>query len=483
MKTNRLVVTLNKAMQTSIERGLNQIYANSNLVNEFVVRPSFLLQDGQSMWVTFKNAETNATVTLKPTLLAERRATKDVILEVDNDVAQLPQEASAGCEYYTALPAEITGSASKWYFSIKICQIPQGEDYSDEDVVKQTQTKTGDVNYFTVYNSLAGAGPSGDAPSELDVVALYNTAIYAKGEAEQSAQDAESYAQQAQQAAQDVNASNYAPYVGEDGKWYQYSKQEQRYVDTGVTAQGPQGLQGERGLQGEKGDKGEKGEKGDRGEQGPAVDTSKLVTTDTDQTIISGKTIILPAESAFAISNADGAMLSVNTLAGERAIDIDREGVGDIPLRFNSDGGTEGQVLTSMGAGKTPQWRDVPQSSAVNKLYRHSLILRDAVSASANTSNTFVCAELFNSDSNEYTDPWEVVEKLTSRISAHGVVKSSTTTSNSVFTVVFIEPTDATVVPKINLGSIITNVNSGATTYSSKPFTIYYISDSVTEIG
>ena len=109
MKTNRLVVTLNKAMQTSIERGLNQIYANSNLVNEFVVRPSFLLQDGQSMWVTFKNAETNATVTLKPTLLAERRATKDVVLEVDNDVAQLPQEASAGCEYYTALPAEITG--------------------------------------------------------------------------------------------------------------------------------------------------------------------------------------------------------------------------------------------------------------------------------------------------------------------------------------------------------------------------------------
>ena len=126
MQSNRLVATLNKEMQIGFERGLNQVYENSNLVNEFVVRPSFLLEPMQSLWVTFKDAESNATLTLKPTLLAERKVTaiNSDEQDVDNDVAQIAQTVSTGYEYYTLLPKEIMQVPGTWYFSVEICQVP-----------------------------------------------------------------------------------------------------------------------------------------------------------------------------------------------------------------------------------------------------------------------------------------------------------------------------------------------------------------------
>lgn len=254
MQSNRLVVTLNKEMQIGFERGLNQVYENSNLVNEFVVKPSFLLETMQSLWVTFKDAESNATLTLKPTLLAERKVTaiNSDKQDVDNDVAQIAQTVSTGYEYYTLLPKEIMQAPGTWYFSVEICQVPERTNDSEDDIAELTQIKTSDIASFTVYSSLAGEGPNGSAPSDLDVVNLYNTAVEAAANAEISAS-------KAQEAAQTVNASNYAPYVGEDGNWWQYDKAQQKYVNTDVPAQGPQGVQGPVGPRGPQGERGSDG--------------------------------------------------------------------------------------------------------------------------------------------------------------------------------------------------------------------------------
>ena len=70
----------------------------------------------------------------------------------------------------------------------------------------------------------------------------------------------------------------------QNGTWWTFDQYTQVYVDTGVEAQGPQGIQGEKGLKGDtgstgpKGDTGEtgpQGEKGDTGPQGPKGDTGE----------------------------------------------------------------------------------------------------------------------------------------------------------------------------------------------------------------
>ena len=40
MQSNRLVVTLDGNMQIGFERGIQEVYKNSHLINDFVVRPS-----------------------------------------------------------------------------------------------------------------------------------------------------------------------------------------------------------------------------------------------------------------------------------------------------------------------------------------------------------------------------------------------------------------------------------------------------------
>ena len=202
MQSNRLIVTLNKEMQIGFERGLNQVYENSNLVNEFVVKPSFLLETGQSMLVTFKNAKSNATLTLKPTLLAKRAITAACSDEqaIDNDVAQMQQTVSSGYEYFTMLSGDVMRFPGEWYFSIQICQLPEGTSYSDEDITKLTQVKTSDIAGFTVYSSLAGAGPNGSAPSDFDVLALYQSAESAVAAAAASANNAATSATEAKAA-------------------------------------------------------------------------------------------------------------------------------------------------------------------------------------------------------------------------------------------------------------------------------------------
>lgn len=62
------------------------------------------------------------------------------------------------------------------------------------------------------------------------------------------------------------SSSNFAPYVGEDGYWYEFDKTTGEFVNTNVKAQGPKGEQGDKG---DKGDKGNTGAQGPMGEIGP----------------------------------------------------------------------------------------------------------------------------------------------------------------------------------------------------------------------
>jgi len=86
----------------------------------------------------------------------------------------------------------------------------------------------------------------------------------------QSCVDAAAAASSAAQAAERAAAASVnQPKLSEDGSWMVWDADTGAYVDTGLSAVGPEGKQGETGQQGRQGEKGEKGEKGDPGEQGP----------------------------------------------------------------------------------------------------------------------------------------------------------------------------------------------------------------------
>ena len=68
------------------------------------------------------------------------------------------------------------------------------------------------------------------------------------------------------------SSSNFAPYIGEDGYWYEFDKETGKFVNTMVKAQGPQGvqgIQGPAGVQGPQGEQGPQGAKGATGATGP----------------------------------------------------------------------------------------------------------------------------------------------------------------------------------------------------------------------
>lgn len=243
MQSSRLVVTLNNKMETGFESGINEIYKNSHLINDFVVRPSFLLAPTETLWGTFQNAEENPTVQLKSSMLARKttvaNSTKQV---VNNNESQIVQTTETGYEYYLQLPDDVLINAGPWYFSLEIREIP------DSATPEQYESiSTSDFNTFTVHNSLAGANADGSTPTDLDIAGLYKTATEASAqsaqsaaEAANSAEEAANSAEEAKQAAEDVIESNRAPYIGENGHWYQYDKSLQEFVDTGVNAQGPE---------------------------------------------------------------------------------------------------------------------------------------------------------------------------------------------------------------------------------------------------
>lgn len=273
LKSSRIVVTLDADMNVKFlngplgdngEKGSTAplLYLNSHLVNDFVVRPSFLLTPQQTLYATFANAEeyNDATVKLEPILLAKRQTTvaNSTMQMVDGNVSQIEQaDETGGIEYYLQLPDDILKNPSTWYFSLSVRVIP---DTANPTVF--TQVYTSGVYSFEVFNSLAGA--HNGTPTDLGVSALWEQTL-------QNANDAKEAAAAAEESASGVIAANAAPYIGENGNWYEFDKTTMQYVNTGIQAkgqEGPQGPQGEQGVQGEQGKQGIQGEQGIQGVPG-----------------------------------------------------------------------------------------------------------------------------------------------------------------------------------------------------------------------
>lgn len=255
MQSNRLVVTLDKDMNINYESGIQTVYLNSYLTKEFVVRPEFKLGTGETMWVRFYQ---EGATPLEEILLAERtstkaNSTKQVIGGNLDDIVQTDESFK---EYYTQLPQAVLRNGDTWQFSLARVVLYDNattslDDKTTYELIRQAST-TG-IYGFKVNNSLASE--ANGVPNDKTVANLYEVVLENAAQAAQSAADA-------QDAAKDVIASNYAPYIGTDGKWFQYNKQQQQYVNTGVSAQGPQGIQGEAGPQGPQGPRGPQGADG-----------------------------------------------------------------------------------------------------------------------------------------------------------------------------------------------------------------------------
>lgn len=216
MQSNRLVVTLDGNMQIGFERGIQEVYKNSHLINDFVVRPSFLLQPTETLWVTFQNAATNPTVTLKPTLLERRTTVANSTRQVvDNDVSQITQSTDTGYEYYLVLPDDVLMNEGEWYFSLEIREIPD-----ESKPTAYTAIDTSDIASFNVHNSLAGVGTGGSTPTDLDIAELYKSVA---GWVD------------------NILQNGLAPYIGENGNWFEFNKEQNAFVDTGRPATGPTG--------------------------------------------------------------------------------------------------------------------------------------------------------------------------------------------------------------------------------------------------
>jgi len=89
---------------------------------------------------------------------------------------------------------------------------------------------------------------------EQNLTAIKQQAVQAAGRAEDAADEAETF-------------SKNAPKIV-DGTWWTYDPDDMEYKDTGVEAQGEQGIQGPQGIQGAPGPKGNTGPVGPQGEPG-----------------------------------------------------------------------------------------------------------------------------------------------------------------------------------------------------------------------
>lgn len=252
MQSNRLTVTLDENMAIGYESGIQTVYLNSYLTKEFVVRPSFLLAPGESLWVTF--SQTGATPQ-EAFMLTPRQSTKAnstrQVAQNDSSGEQITQDDTAVYEYYAELPQAVLDTVGQWKFSLDVRQVYDTENPSDYAVMASTS----DVGSFVVNNSLSDV--TGGPPNDKTIASLYETAVSSANAAAQSAQDAKASAEEAAQTAQDaadkVLAANKPPYIGANGNWYEYNATTQVYEDTGVKAQGPQGIAGKNGADGTNG--------------------------------------------------------------------------------------------------------------------------------------------------------------------------------------------------------------------------------------
>lgn len=189
-QSNRIVVQLNDDMEISYESGIQTVYLNSYLANEFVVRPSFQLAPSETMWVTF--SQTGATP-LNAIMLAQRQSTqanstKQVV--TDDTQTDIEQTDETVYEYYAQLPQAVADNVGQWGFSLDIRVIP-----NTAQPTNFTTVWTSDKGSFVVNDSLSNV--QGGAPNDQTIASLYNTAVNSAAEAKTAAETATQAAQQA----------------------------------------------------------------------------------------------------------------------------------------------------------------------------------------------------------------------------------------------------------------------------------------------
>ena len=134
---------------------------------------------------------------------------------------------------------------------------------------------------FVASTSEEGPGPvEVEAPVTLDPennnleIAVEDVDTSVLEAAIDAANEAAAAANEAAESATQAAGRN--PYIGDNDHWYVWDGEAGEFVDTGVSAIGPQGATGPQGPQGPKGDtgaQGPQGEKGDTGAQGPKGET------------------------------------------------------------------------------------------------------------------------------------------------------------------------------------------------------------------
>lgn len=237
IQSNRLTVLLDAdTMEIAYSKGISRINLNSYLHNEIIVRPNKNLLATETLWVTFKNTST----TVNPIMMTQRPA--DRVEDISSTTPNTPPPADepplSPYEYFLPLPPAVMQSAGTWYFSLAI----RVYDQADSEDFNEIAT-TGLYN-FTVNASLMPDTPSKYLSDE-SAAALYRQALETRQQ---------------------------APYIGDNGNWYEFDVETAKFVDTGVDAHGIQGEQGEKGdtgPQGAQGPIGPQGEQGPQGIQGP----------------------------------------------------------------------------------------------------------------------------------------------------------------------------------------------------------------------
>lgn len=249
IQSNRLTVLLDvDTMEAAYFKGLNQINLNSYLHNEFVVRPNKNLLATETLWVAFKNTGT----TVNPIMMTQRpiNEVEDISSTTPNTPPPADTPPLSPYEYYIPLPAAVMEVPGSWNFSLAV----RVYDEAGSEEFKEIATTS--VYDFTISASLMPSSTSKYLSDE-SAAALYQQAL---------------------------EMMKQAPYIGENGHWFEFDAETAKFVDTGVDAhgiqgetgpkgdtgpEGPQGPKGDTGSQGPQGVQGPKGDKGDKGDTGP----------------------------------------------------------------------------------------------------------------------------------------------------------------------------------------------------------------------
>lgn len=220
--SSKLVLLLDPSKRTiTFSEGITQVNAHSNLTNEIVVRPvegdsPCNLLVGQSLWIRLEYKAT-PTLRVEDCMLTKRLVTKPVTtteIITDNSATGLSsketttQQPTQQYEYYMQLPQAVLQNAGEWLFALSIRVA------SDDD--RQVVASTGNYSLF-VYDSLVGS--NGNKVTEQTVLSMYE------------------FTDDVLNAF--VQNNGFAPYIGDNGNWWQWDNDLKLFVDTGVLARVP----------------------------------------------------------------------------------------------------------------------------------------------------------------------------------------------------------------------------------------------------